>query len=101
MEKGFTAKSRMGCTDGMADALYRLELDLAGHQGGIARFAADFLRRDTFCDRSHRSSGSVGWTRPVIAAARLRLRAARFYRRPDVCRKLRSEEHTSELQSRL
>ena len=25
------------------------ELDLAGHQGGVARSAASFLRRDTFC----------------------------------------------------
>src|SRR6266513_2294838 len=63
MEKGFTAKSRMGCTDGMADALYRLELDLAGHQGGIARSAGGARNDCGLADDFWRSAIAGDWIR--------------------------------------
>jgi len=80
----------MGRAGGMADALRRLELDLARHQDWIARFAADFVRRHPFCSRGNRSSGRIDGTRPPVTATRLGLRGVGSYRRPYVRCELRA-----------
>src|SRR3954471_3553780 len=68
----------------LAHTLRGLELDLAGHQGRTARFAADFLRRDPFCYRHYYSGSSV--VRPISASSPYprRLRCPCLYRHPDV-----------------
>src|SRR6266567_7969483 len=89
-ETQLAAANWVGDTGSLADALCRLEFDLARYQDWIARSAADFLCGHSFSDRNHCSSCSLSRASALVAAARLRLRCAGFYRRFDVCRKLRT-----------
>lgn len=84
------ASSRVGRSNSVADALCRLEFDVARHQDRIARFAADFVRWDSFRYRNCRSFAGLDRTGVAIATAALRLRPAGFYRRVDVRRQLRA-----------
>ena len=80
----------MGCASGMADALRRLELDVARYQDRIARFAADFLRRHPLRSCGNRSCRNLDGASAPTAAAGVGLCGARFYRRPHVCSELRT-----------
>src|SRR6266566_6364652 len=73
----------------MADSLCRLELDLARHQSGIARPAADFVRGNPFSHRDRCSSGSVLRTCALATNADFGLRGPGFYRCIDLRRELR------------
>src|SRR5437762_10980637 len=103
-ETQLAVQEQMECASGMAHALRRVELNVAGYQDWVARSAAYFLCGYSFSHRNCRSFCCVRRARGLVTAARVRLPIAGFYRRFDVCSKLRSpflrsEEHTSELQS--
>ena len=90
IETQLAAQGRMGCASGMADALRRLELDVARYQDWIARFAADFLRRHPLRSSGHHSCRNLDGAGAPIAAARVGLPGSGFYRRPHVCGELRT-----------
>src|SRR6266567_9271806 len=78
------APSWMGRARGMVDALRGLELDLARHQDRLARFAADFVRGDSFSNRDHRAASCVDRPHPITPAAPQRLRSPGNYGSPHV-----------------
>ena len=58
----------------MVDALRRLELDLACHQNRLARFAASFVRGDSFFNRNRRVASCFNRPYPTAPVAPQRLR---------------------------
>src|SRR2546428_6508148 len=87
-ETYLAAPSWMGRAGGVVDALCRLELDLACHQNRLARFAAGFVRGDSFFNRNCRAASCFDRPHAITAAAPQRLRRAGNYRSPDVRCKL-------------
>src|SRR6266571_5635631 len=83
-EMQLAAPSWMGRATGLADALHRLEFDLACHQNRLARFAADFIRGDSFSDRDHGAASCFDRPRAVAPAASQRLRGPGNYWNPHV-----------------
>src|SRR5207245_4925545 len=59
----------MGRARGVVDALRGLELDLARHQDRLARFAADFVRSDSFSNRDRCAASCFDRPQPITAAA--------------------------------
>jgi drug/metabolite transporter (DMT)-like permease len=66
-------------SSGLANALRRLELDLAGHQDRLARSAADLFCSDPVCDRDCGAGCSLDWANALASIARHRLRRARIH----------------------
>src|SRR5207249_3755448 len=88
-ETQLAVQERMECASGMAHPLRRLELNVAGYQDWVARSAAYFLCGYSFSHRNYRSFCCVRRTCGLVTEAWIRLPVAGFYRRFDVCRKLR------------
>src|SRR6266545_5403355 len=72
--------SWMGRTRGMVDALRGLELDLARDQDRLARFAADFVRGDSFFNRDRCAASCVDRPHSIAPAAPQRLCGPGNYR---------------------
>ena len=89
-ETQLAAQDGMGRASGVADALCCLELDMARYQDRIARFAAIFLCGYPFPGRDHCPFRRIRRASALVTAALVRLSAAGFYWRSDVCRKLRA-----------
>jgi hypothetical protein len=67
-ETQMAAQEGMGRASCLVDPLRSLELDLACDQDWSTRFAADFIRGDSFFDRDCCVAGSLDWPHPIASA---------------------------------